>query len=57
MMANGSVNLHQTGFHHRMSALTTYSNDDAQGAGRELKRYLIGSSYEWHPEVGRANVE
>jgi hypothetical protein len=42
---------------HRMSALTTYSNDDAQGAGRELKRYLIGSSYEWHPEVGRANVE
>jgi hypothetical protein len=42
---------------HRMSALTTYSNDDAQGAGRELKRYLIGLSYERHPEVGPANVE
>ena len=56
MMANGSVNLHQISFHHH-SALTTYSNDGAQGAGRELKRYLIGLSYEWHPEVGRANVE
>ena len=57
MSANGSFNLNQDGFHHRRSARTTYSNDDAQGAGRELKRYLIGLSYERHPEVGPANVE
>ena len=40
MSANGSVNLNQEGFHHRRSARTTFSNDGAQGAGRELKRYV-----------------
>ena len=44
-------------FHHRMSVLTTDSNHDAWGTGRELKRYVIGLSSEWNPEVGCANVE
>jgi hypothetical protein len=40
MMANGSVNLHQAPY----ERADYYSNDGGQGAGRELKRYLIGSS-------------